>query len=41
MTVEGWALPAPAAMTPASEDLFLEQGYNFTDDYFVIEAFAE
>ena len=41
MTVEGWALPAPAAMTPASEDLFLAQGYNFTDDYFVIEAFTE
>lgn len=41
MTVEGWALPPPAAMTPASEDLFTEQGYRFEDDYFVVEAFAE
>ena len=39
MTVEGWALPPAAAMTPASEDLFHEAGYSFTEDYFVIEVF--
>ena len=38
MTVEGYALPSPAAMTPSTEDMFQEQGYTFADDYFVVEA---
>jgi len=40
MTVDGWALPAAAAMTPASENLFRDSGYSFEENYFVIEAFS-
>lgn len=39
LTVEGYALPKSAAMTPALEEAFRNAGYSFVDDYFVIEAF--
>ncbi|MED5369654.1 MAG: hypothetical protein VX899_01445 [Myxococcota bacterium] len=39
LTVSGWALPPAAAMTYQLEDSFMERGYSFTDDYFVLEVF--
>jgi hypothetical protein len=40
LTVEGWALPPAAAMTPELEQAFEGQGYSFADDYVVLELFV-
>lgn len=39
LTVEGWALPPGAAMSPAAEDALRLAGYSFADDYVLLEEF--
>ena len=39
LTLEGWALPPAAAMTPELVKAFESQGYSFADDYVVLELF--
>jgi hypothetical protein len=39
LTVSGWARPPGVAMNRQLEDSFMEAGYDFAEDYFVLEVF--